>query len=127
MYDSQELLRKYQNEIGIQMEPFEFMVYLPHKKVYLTIDKVKNSEAYKTISGSELRSILDRGEEIPKWYTYPDVANELKNQFPQSIKEDLLFFLRVFLIWKIYYCQWAINKTFRAGRKTCVLYLMVIL
>ena len=97
MYDAQDLLRKHENEIGIQMEPFEYMVYLPHKKVYSAIDKVKNSEVYKTISGSELRSILDRGEEIPKWYTYPDVANELKNQFPQSIKEGLLFFSLVFL------------------------------
>ena len=74
MYDAQKLLKKHQNEIGIQMEPFQFMVYIPDKKVYSPIEKVKNHEVYKTISGSELRSILDKGEEIPEWFTYPDVA-----------------------------------------------------
>ena len=97
MYDAQDLLRKHQNEIGIQMEPFEFMVYLPDKKVYSAIDKINNNQVYKTISGSELRVILDKGEELPEWFTYSDVANELKNQFPQPIKEDLLFFSLVFL------------------------------
>ena len=92
MYDAQDLLRKHENEIGIQMEPFEYMVYLPHKKVYSAIDKVKNSEVYKTISGSELRSILDRGEEIPKWYTYPDVANELKKSIPPIHKRGFTVF-----------------------------------
>ena len=97
MYDAQDLLKKHQNEIGIQMEPFEFMVYLPDKKVYSAIDKINNNEVYKTISGSELRNILDKGEEIPEWFTYPDVANELKKSMPPIIKEDLLFFSLVFL------------------------------
>ncbi len=92
MYDSQELLRKYQNEIGIQMEPFEFMVYVPDKKAYLTFDKVKNCEAYKTISGSELRSILDKGEEIPEWFTYSDVAIELKKSTPPLHKRGFTVF-----------------------------------
>ena len=34
MYGSQDLLKKYQNEIGIQMEPFQFMVYIPDKKIF---------------------------------------------------------------------------------------------
>ena len=92
MYDAQELLEKHQNEIGIKMEPFEFMVYVPEKNVYVSINKVKNSEVYKTISGSELRTILEKGGEIPEWFTYPEVAIELKKSMPAIHKEDLLFF-----------------------------------
>tara|TARA_X000000950_G_scaffold277437_1_gene366881 strand:- start:46230 stop:47858 length:1629 start_codon:yes stop_codon:yes gene_type:complete len=92
MYDAQELLKKHQNEIGIQMEPFEFMVYLPAKKVYSTIDKVKNRKAYKTISGSELRSLLEKGKEIPEWFTYPEVADELKKSMPPLNKRGFTVF-----------------------------------
>ena len=37
---------------------------------------------YLTISGTELRSILDKGENIPDWFTYPEVSNELKKSRP---------------------------------------------
>ncbi len=92
MYDAQELLKKYQNEIGIQMEPFQFMVYLPKKKTYWAIDKVEDSDDYKTISGSELRNILDKGEEIPEWFTYSDVAIELKKSMPAIHKRGFTVF-----------------------------------
>ena len=92
MYDAQDLLKKHQNEIGIQMEKFELMVYIPNKKVYRTIDKVKKGEVYKTISGSELRSILDKGEEIPEWFTYSDVAIELKKSMPPISKRGFTVF-----------------------------------
>ena len=63
MYDAQKLM-KHQEEIGIRMEKFKFMVYLPKEKIYASIDKVKTKK-YVTISGSELRNILDKGKEFP--------------------------------------------------------------
>ena len=93
MYEAQELLKKYQNEIGIQMEPFQFMVYVPDKKAYLPLSKIKNHNPYKTISGSELRNIVDKGEEIPNWFTYPEVAIELKKSMPPISKRGFTIFL----------------------------------
>ena len=72
--------------------------------MYSAIDKINNNQVYKTISGSELRVILDKGEELPEWFTYSDVANELKKSIPPTHKEDLLFFHWSFWIWKIHYC-----------------------
>ena len=40
-YDAQNLLKKHQNEIGIKMEPFKFMVYVPDKKVIQLLRKSK--------------------------------------------------------------------------------------
>ena len=60
------------------MVPFQFMVYTPFDKSYKTLEDVKSDESYKTISGTELRKILDSGDEIPQWFSYPEVANELK-------------------------------------------------
>ncbi|MDC3166234.1 bifunctional sulfate adenylyltransferase/adenylylsulfate kinase [Candidatus Marinimicrobia bacterium] len=92
MYDAQNLLKNHQNEIGIQMENFQFMVYVPDKEVYLPIDRVKRNEVYKTISGSELRDLLEKGKEIPEWFTYPAVASELKKSIPSINKRGFTVF-----------------------------------
>ena len=91
-YDAQDLLSKHQDEIGIQMVPFQFMVYTPNDKSYKTLEDVKSDESYKTISGTELRKILDSGDEIPQWFSYPEVANELKKSRPPLNKRGFTLF-----------------------------------
>ena len=91
-YDAQDLLSKHQDEIGIKMVPFQFMVYTPTDKSYKTIEEVKSNESYKTISGTELRKILDNGDEIPRWFSYPEVANELKKSRPPLNKRGFTLF-----------------------------------
>jgi sulfate adenylyltransferase len=46
-YDAQNLLMKYQDEIGIKMIPFKFMVYLPKEDKYEVIDDVKKGVNFK--------------------------------------------------------------------------------
>ena len=91
-YDAQELLLKYKDEIGIEIVPFKFMVYLPDKNRYEAIDKVKDGVDYKTISGTELRTLLDKGEDIPEWFSYPEVAKELKKSQPRVSQRGLTIF-----------------------------------
>ena len=91
-YDAQDLLIKYQNEIGIEMIKFKFMIFLPKEKIYKPIDEVKDGQDYKTISGTELREMLDKGEEIPGWFTYPEVAKELKSSNPPLKKRGFAIF-----------------------------------
>ena len=55
-YEAQELVLKYQEEIGIKMVPFKFMVYLPNQKLYKPLDDLKKGIEYKTISGTNLRN-----------------------------------------------------------------------
>ena len=91
-YDAQNLLMKYQDEIGIKMIPFKFMVYLPKEDTYEVIDDVKSGVDYKTISGTELRSLLDQGKGIPSWFTYPEVAKELEKSRPPLTSRGLTIF-----------------------------------
>jgi len=91
-YDAQELLIQHQNEIGIEMIPFKFMVFLPNLKSYKPIDEVKKGENHKTISGTELRKILDNGQKIPSWFTYPEVAKELERSIPPLNKRGITIF-----------------------------------
>jgi len=91
-YDSQELLKEYQNEIGIQMVPFKFMVYIPKTKKYKPIDEVSDNEDFKTLSGTELRDLLDKGGGIPDWFTFRAVASELEHSRPPLTKRGLTIF-----------------------------------
>ncbi len=91
-YDAQDLLSEHKNEIGIEMVPFEFMVYSPKINKYKTLDEISSGEDYQTISGTELRNILDKGDEIPEWFSYPEVSKELKKTTPPLYKRGFTIF-----------------------------------
>ena len=91
-YEAQELLLKHEQEIGIKMIPFKFMVFVPSKKSYEVIDNVKKGTDFQTISGTELRSLLDQGKGIPEWFTYPQIAIELERSRPTLLKRGLTIF-----------------------------------
>ena len=91
-YDAQNIIEKYKDEIGIEMVPFKFLVYLPDQDSYKPIDEVPDGVNYKTISGSELRKHLDEGTNIPEWFTYKEVAKELQRSNPPKEKRGFTIF-----------------------------------
>ncbi|OUW78484.1 MAG: adenylyltransferase [bacterium TMED217] len=91
-YEAQEIIEKYKGEIGIQMVPFKFLVYLPEQDIYKPIDEVPDGVEYKTVSGSELRDYLDKGMNIPDWFTYKEVAEELQRSRPKKRERGLTVF-----------------------------------
>jgi len=91
--EAQELIIKHESEIGLKMIPFNFMVYVPKKRTYLSIDKVKKDEKYESLSGTDLRNILDKGKPIPEWFTYKEIADELKlTRPPLHMRGFTIFF-----------------------------------
>ena len=91
-YDAQELVQKYADEIGVQMVPFKLMVYVQEKSEYMPIDEVPKNLTQLNISGTELRRRLDKGMEIPEWFTYPDVVEELRHAQPPKGKRGFTIF-----------------------------------
>ena len=91
-YEAQDLLKKYKKEIGIEIVPFRFLVFSTKYNIYKPIEDIQNKEEYKTISGTELRDILDKGEKIPEWFTYSEVSKELKKSRPPINERGLTIF-----------------------------------
>ena len=77
-YAAQDLLKNHQAECGIEMVPFQEMVYAPDEGRYLPVDRIPENTRILRISGTRLREMMERGEEIPEWFTYPEVAEELR-------------------------------------------------
>ncbi len=91
-YDAQELVKKHQDEIGIEMVPFKHMVYVQEKAQYEPADEVDPGETVLNISGTELRRRLQEGLEIPDWFSFPEVVKELRRTKPPRSKQGFTVF-----------------------------------
>ena len=91
-YAAQDLLKKYEAEIDIKMVAFKQMVYVPENKSYKELEKLNSNVKIKTLSGTELRAYLDKGLDIPDWFSYPEVTSELKKSRPPLHKKGFTVF-----------------------------------
>jgi sulfate adenylyltransferase len=81
-YDAQELLSAHEDELGVKMVPFRMMTYVQDLDAYYPDDEVPEGKRALTISGTELRQRLAEGRDIPEWFTFPEVATELRRSYP---------------------------------------------
>ena len=91
-YDAQEMLNTNTNELGIKMIPFKQLVYVKEKKSFIGVDEVPKDLTALTVSGTELRKLLDEGKEIPEWFSYPEVISELQKQRPSLSNRGFTIF-----------------------------------
>jgi sulfate adenylyltransferase len=91
-YDAQELLKEHQDEIGIQMVPFQMVVYVEDRAQYVPVDETKEGETVLNISGTEFRRRLQEGLEVPHWFSYPEVIDELRKTHPPRHRQGLTIF-----------------------------------
>ncbi len=91
-YDAQQLFKKHESEIGVTMVPFNMMVYLEDQDKYVPDNEVTKGQRTLNISGTELRQRLNEGRDIPGWFTYPEVVQELRRSFPPRHKQGLTIF-----------------------------------
>ncbi len=91
-YAAQELLKHHQEELGIQMVEFEMMVYSQDKAQYIPVSEITKKENILNISGTELRRRLQLGLDIPAWFSYPEVVEELRKSYPPRNKQGFTVF-----------------------------------
>ncbi len=92
-YDAQDLLRKHEKEIGVEMVPFRQMVYVEEHDAYVPDDEVPEGRRVLSISGTELRARLADGREIPAWFSFPEVVTELRRTHPPRTRQGFTLFL----------------------------------
>ena len=95
-YDSQDLVTKHQDEIGITVVPFKQMVYVQEKAQYFPDNEIPEGATVLNISGTELRRRLREGLEIPDWFSFPEVVTELRRTSPPRAKQGFCVFFTGF-------------------------------
>ena len=91
-YDAQELLAKHSNELPIKIVTSVMIVYVEETQEYLPVDKVPKDKTILNISGTRQREILEAGEFLPEWFTFPSVSKELIKRYPQKHQQGLCIY-----------------------------------
>jgi len=91
-YEAQELAKKHEAELGIQILPFEELVYVQDVAQYRAVSEVPKGARVLTLSGTELRRRLREGLEIPSWFSYPEVIQELRKVHPARSQQGFTVF-----------------------------------
>jgi len=88
--DAQELVARFQAELGIGMVPFGEMMYLPDEDRYEEESRIPRTARTATISGTQVREeFLSAGRKLPGWFTRPEVAQILMDTYPPRHRQGV--------------------------------------
>ncbi|HET6596363.1 MAG TPA: bifunctional sulfate adenylyltransferase/adenylylsulfate kinase [Anaerolineales bacterium] len=82
-YDAQENMKKYRDELCVDMIPFEELFYLPDEDRYVERKDIPEGARTLNISGTQVREeYLAKGKLLPEWFTRPETAEILREMYP---------------------------------------------
>jgi sulfate adenylyltransferase len=92
-YAAQALLAECESEIGIHMVAFKRLAYAPGRARFVDADEANDSgESTEELSDAVLARRLSHGEDIPAWFSYPEVLNALRRVFPPRHRMGITLF-----------------------------------
>lgn len=86
------LAKKHADEIGIEIMEAGFLVYVKELDKYVDASAVPEGMEAMKLSGTQLRERLADGRELPEWFTYPEVAKELRRTYKPRHKQGFTVF-----------------------------------
>jgi sulfate adenylyltransferase len=93
-YDAQELVRQFEDEVGVTMMPFSELLYLPDEDRYEETSNIPEGTRTATISGTQVREeFLGKGRLLPSWFTRPETAEILAEAYPPRHRQGLCIWL----------------------------------
>jgi sulfate adenylyltransferase len=92
-YASQELLAQHQDELHIQMIPIEAQCYVPSKDRFLPVSQIETQRLdCNEYTDAQLKQDLACGNDIPDWFSYPEVVRELRKVYPPRSRQGFTLF-----------------------------------
>lgn len=91
-YAAQALFAQHQDELDITMMPFPNLAFSQTRAQYVAEDQVEPGEQVLSLSGTELRRRLQEGLEIPDWFSFPEVVEELRRTHPPRHRQGFTVF-----------------------------------
>lgn len=91
--EAQRLVESLSDETGIAMVPLTPMAYVEEKAQYIPARDVKAGMTVKDIDAREFKRRLEYSLDIPDWYAFPTVVEELRQAFPPRSKQGFVIFM----------------------------------
>lgn len=92
-YDAQEMVARHEADIGVRMVDFAELVYLPDEDRYEEVSRVGSDARSVSLSGTQVRERLARGEALPSWFTRPETASMLAETYPPRHRQGFCVWL----------------------------------
>ena len=91
-FAARDLALEHAEEIGIGIVNAGLLAYIKNLDKYLEASEVEEGMEVLSISGTQLRERLKDGRELPEWFTYPEVAEELRKTHPPRHRQGYTVF-----------------------------------
>lgn len=90
-YEAHEYINRFKSELPINIIKSKMLVYSETLKTYTSIEECPDKN-YKHLCGTELRRRLRARENIPEWFTMPEISKELQSAYSKD-KSGLCIYL----------------------------------
>ena len=112
-YAAQELVERYEDELGMKALSFGEFVYLPDEDRYDDVTKIATHTVTAQLSGTRAREwYRDGGAELPSWFARPEVSAAIAETYPPRHRQG--------------FCVWFTGLS-AAGKSTTAEILTVLL
>jgi sulfate adenylyltransferase len=92
-YAAQELVVRHQDELAIRMIPVREMHYVPEDDQFLPVEQIeKEGKRGVQFTENELYNHLSHDQEMPSWFSFPDVIAELRKVCPPRSRQGITLF-----------------------------------
>jgi len=89
-YEAQEMVQQYESETGVTGVFFNELVYIEKEDKYVARETAPADAEAKFISGTQVREeYLNKGRELPAWFTRSETAEILRDSYPPLHKQGL--------------------------------------
>ena len=87
-YAAQELVERYEDELGVKALSFGEFVYLPEEDRYEDLNKIAAHAVTAQLSGTRVREwFRDGGAQLPGWFARPEVTAAIAETYPPRHKQ----------------------------------------
>jgi sulfate adenylyltransferase len=87
-YAAQELIQRFEDEIGVKVLPYGEFVYLPEEDRYEDVRKLKPNTITAQLSGSQGREwYRNGGVDLPPWFARTETAVAIAESYPPRHKQ----------------------------------------
>ncbi len=90
---AQSLVEDFSDEIGIAMVPARPMVYVEDRAQFEPVESLEPGVTVHGLEPEEVRRRLEFGLDIPEWFSFPEIVEELRRAFPPRSRQGITLFM----------------------------------
>ena len=90
--EASDLAASHENELGIGIVPLDELVYSKTNDNFVSAKAIHEDQEIALCDDQAFHQRFREGKPIPKWYTFPEVAEEMRKAYPERHKQGVTIF-----------------------------------